>query len=162
MTANETGIAIIGAAGRFPGAPDSESFWSNLSEGVESISPLSDEELLAAGVTPSALERPSLVKASPVLEGVELFDAGFFGLTPREAEITDPQQRLLLECAWEVLERGGYDPDRFPGSIGVFAGSGINAYLWSNLVPGFSRIRDGDRSEMAAVRTGFPDDRGLD
>jgi amino acid adenylation domain-containing protein len=139
---HETGVAIIAMAGRFPGAPDLERFWANLREGVESISPLSDEELLAAGVRPRELERPDLVKASPVLEGIELFDAEFFGITPREAQIMDPQQRLLVECAWEALERGGYAPERFSGSIGVFAGSGINAYLWANLVPGFSRIRD--------------------
>ncbi|HXO19983.1 MAG TPA: type I polyketide synthase, partial [Thermoanaerobaculia bacterium] len=126
-------IAIIGMTGRFPGAKDLEGFWESLVAGVESITFFSAQELRAAGVEAELLADPAYVGARSVLDGAELFDAAFFGLSPREAEVIDPQHRLLLECAWEALERAGYDPRRFPGPIGVFAGAGINTYLLSNL-----------------------------
>src|SRR5262245_3643052 len=97
---SENAIAIIGMACRFPGAPDVESFWRNLRDGVESVRFFSDEELSATGVPPELLQDERYVKACATLDGVELFDAPFFGMTPREAEITDPQHRLFLECAW--------------------------------------------------------------
>ncbi|HZF12188.1 MAG TPA: amino acid adenylation domain-containing protein, partial [Thermoanaerobaculia bacterium] len=126
-------IAIVGMAGRFPGAPDVERFWANLVAGVESITFFSKAELRAAGVEPERLADPAFVGARGVLDGAELFDAALFGFNPREAEVIDPQHRLLLECAWEALERAGYAPHRFAGPIGVFAGAGINTYLLSNL-----------------------------
>src|SRR5258706_12058445 len=95
------GIAIIGMAGRFPGARNVEQFWENLKNGVESIRFFSEQELLAAGVDQALLRRPDYVRASPVLEDIEGFDASFFGFSPREAELVDPQHRLFLECAWE-------------------------------------------------------------
>src|SRR5215510_14557235 len=88
------GIAIVGMAGRFPGAKNLDEFWRNLRDGVESVTPLSDEELLAAGVNPAHFNDPSYVKAAAALDGIEIFDGSFFGLNPREAEITDPQHRL--------------------------------------------------------------------
>jgi len=132
-TNNINGIAIIGMAGRFPGARDLDQFWRNLRDGVESISFFTDEELLQAGITPELLENPGYVKARGALDGVELFDAAFFGFNPREAEITDPQQRIFLECAWEALESAGYDPQKYEGAIGVYAGVGVNSYLLINL-----------------------------
>ena len=131
---NGLDIAIIGMAGRFPGAANVDEFWRNLKAGVESISFFSDEELLAAGVDPAVFNAPNYVKAGGVLEGIDLFDASFFGFTPREAEIMDPQQRLFLECAWEALESAGYDPEQYGGSIGVYAGAGMNGYLIESLV----------------------------
>ncbi|NEQ29719.1 MAG: SDR family NAD(P)-dependent oxidoreductase, partial [Leptolyngbya sp. SIO4C5] len=119
-------IAIIGMAGRFPGANTLEQFWHNLQHGVESISFLSEETLRAAGVTPDQWNQPHYVKASAKLDDIEWFDAGFFGISPREAEIMDPQHRLFLECAWEALETAGYAPQ---GSIGVYAGANMNSYL---------------------------------
>src|ERR1700755_826668 len=86
-------IAMIGRAGRFPGAGNVEEFWRNLREGVESISFFTDEELLDAGVPPALLDDPNYVRAGGTLDDVELFDASFFNYTPREAEIMDPQQR---------------------------------------------------------------------
>src|SRR6185436_7963768 len=127
------GIAIIGMAGRFPGAGDVERFWHNLVAGVESVTFFSETELRAAGVEPALLADPAYVRARAVIDGAEIFDAGLFGLSPREAEVIDPQHRLLLECAWEALEHAGHDPRRFPGPVGVFAGAGINTYLLSNL-----------------------------
>ena len=103
-------IAIVGLSGRFPGASNIDQFWQNLREGKESISFFSDEELLAAGVDPESLGHPKYVKAGGVIENVEMFDAFFFGFSPREAELIDPQQRLFLECSWEALENAGYDP----------------------------------------------------
>ena len=123
------GVAIIGMAGRFPGAPTVEQLWSNLCEGVESVTFFSDEELEAAGISRALLGDSRYVKAGSVIDGVELFDAGLFGFSPREAEVMDPQHRLFLECAWEVLERAGYDPTTYAGSVGVFAGSNLSTYL---------------------------------
>ncbi|MDZ8184115.1 MAG: SDR family NAD(P)-dependent oxidoreductase [Nostoc sp. ChiSLP02] len=127
-------IAIIGINGRFPGANNVERFWENLRDGVESISRFTDEELLAAGVEPSLLNDPNYVKAGSIIEGIELFDAAFFGYTPREAEITDPQHRMFLESAWEALESAGYDSESYKGKIGVFAGVTNSSYLFTNLV----------------------------
>ncbi len=137
----DTDIAIIGMAGRFPGARTIGEFWNNLRNGVESITRLSDEELRRAGVPESLLANPDYVKAGAALEDMEWFDAGFFGFNPREAAILDPQHRHFLECAWEALEDAGHVPSRFPGPIGVFAGSGHNAYLSYNLLTNPDLVR---------------------
>jgi acyl transferase domain-containing protein/acyl carrier protein len=127
------GIAIIGMAGRFPGAKNIEQFWKNLRLGVESISDFTDEELITGGVEPTLLDDPNYVKTGSVLEDIDLFDAGFFGFNPKEAEITDPQHRLFLECAWEALENAGYDSQRCESRIGVYGGASLNNYLSFNL-----------------------------
>ncbi|RKH07402.1 SDR family NAD(P)-dependent oxidoreductase [Corallococcus carmarthensis] len=132
--ARNEGIAIIGMAGRFPGAPDLDTFWKNLLHGVEARTVLTDEELEAAGVARELRAQPHYVRSGFFLDGVELFDAGFFGLTPREAELLDPQQRFFLECAWEALERAGYAGSQEEVSIGVFAGASASSYLLSNLL----------------------------
>ena len=128
---NRTGyeIAIVGMAGRFPGARSLEQFWENLKNGVESVKIFSDEELRAAGVPDALISNPNYVKAAMVLEDIELFDAAHFGYSPAEAEITDPQQRFFLECAWEALENAGCDPEKYHGRIGVFAGTSFSTYL---------------------------------
>ncbi len=122
------GIAIIGMAGRFPTAKNITEFWQNLCDGVEAISQFSDEELIAGGVDRSLLKNPNYIKAGAVLEDIDLFDAGFFGFNPKEAEMTDPQHRLFLECTWEALENAGYDSQRCD-RIGVYAGASLNNYL---------------------------------
>ncbi|RMD89984.1 MAG: polyketide synthase, partial [Calditrichaeota bacterium] len=127
-------IAVISMACRYPGARNLEQFWHNLREGVESISFFSDEELLESGVDPSLLSDPNYVKANSILENIDLFDASFFGYTPREAELMDPQHRVFLEVAWEALERAGYDSEKYQGLIGVFCGSGKNYYFINNLL----------------------------
>lgn len=129
------GIAIIGMAGRFPGARNLHEFWQNLRDGVESISFFSDQELLAAGIDPATLQDSQYVKARGMLDDIDLFDAAFFGYTPREAEILDPQQRLFLECAWQALEDAGYDPATCGARAGVYAGASWNFYLLANLLP---------------------------
>jgi phthiocerol/phenolphthiocerol synthesis type-I polyketide synthase E len=128
-SSSPTDIAIVGLACRFPGADDPERFWRNLRNGVESVSFFSDQELRAAGIPPAVYGAPNYVRAHAVLEGIELFDAGFFGYSPREAEIMDPQQRLFLEVAWEALERAGYDPTRYSGVVGVYGGVTLSSYL---------------------------------
>ncbi|HVT15952.1 MAG TPA: beta-ketoacyl synthase N-terminal-like domain-containing protein [Thermoanaerobaculia bacterium] len=135
------GIAVVGLAARFPGATDADAFWRNLRDGVESISRFAAEELAAAGVEPAELADPRYVPAKGVLAAADLFDAAFFGVTPREAEVMDPQHRVFLECAWEALEDAGCDPRRPPGRIGVWAGAGAEAYLIANLLPERERLR---------------------
>jgi acyl transferase domain-containing protein/thioesterase domain-containing protein len=127
-------IAVVGMAGRFPGARNIDEFWRNLRDGVESIRPLSDSELLAAGAGPDELSHSDYVKAAAVLDDIDMFDASFFGFSPKDASIMDPQHRHFLECAWEAIESAGYAPESFSGSIGVFAGSGMNAYMVHNLL----------------------------
>ena len=124
------GVAIIGMTGRFPQAPNLKRFWENLRQGTESVSFFSPEELEQAGIDPVLLRLPNYVRAKAVVEDAGFFDAGFFGFSPREAELTDPQIRMFLECAWEVLESAGYNPENFPGMIGVYAGMSISSYLW--------------------------------
>ncbi|MES2221686.1 MAG: beta-ketoacyl synthase N-terminal-like domain-containing protein, partial [Acidobacteriota bacterium] len=128
------GIAIVGLAGRFPGADTIRDFWRNLAAGVESIRFASAEELSAAGVDPALIAHPDHVAASGVLHQPEFFDAAFFGFSAREAEIIDPQQRVFLECAWEALEDAACDASVYPGAIGVFAGAGMNTYALTNLL----------------------------
>lgn len=127
-------IAIVGMAGRYPGAADLAELWANLCNGVEPIKRFSDEELAMIGLDASVLANPGLIREGFVLGDVDLFDAAFFGYSPREAEMIDPQQRIFLECAWEALEAAGCDPHRFPGPIGVFAGSSNSGYLTDNLI----------------------------
>ena len=98
---------------------------------MESVRFFDRRELAEAGVPTSLLDDPAYVPAQAVLEGSDLFDAGFFGFTPRVAEVTDPQHRIFLECAWEALERAGYDPAGHRGGIGLFAGTSLNTYLLS-------------------------------
>ena len=124
------GIAIIGMSGRFPGARNTEEFWQNLRNEVESISFFTTEELALSGIPASAQNESNFINAGGVLADIDLFDAPFFGMSARDAEIMDPQQRLFLECSWESLENAGYDPDKFKGAIGVYAGTSQSSYLY--------------------------------
>ncbi len=128
------GVAIIGMAGRFPGANDVETFWQNIVAGTESVSRFSDDEIECIhAISTSLHKKPNYIKARPVLEGVDMFDASFFGVTPKDAELMDPQHRIFLECSWNALEDAGYDPSRFAGLIGVYGGQSLNTYLLANL-----------------------------
>ncbi len=130
----ETDIAIVGMAGRFPGAPDVDELWRRVRAGEDCLTDLSESALLSEGVSPGALASSDYVRRNGVLPDVEMFDPGFFGIGPRDAAIMDPQQRHFLECAWDALETAGHVPERFAGSIGVFAGCGMNTYLLNNLL----------------------------
>ena len=127
-------IAVIGMAGRFPGADSVAQFWDNLCAGKESIETLSEETLTAAGVSAKTLADPTYVRRAPLLNGIEEFDADYFGINPYTARMMDPQQRLFLQTAWHALEDSGYDPDGYDGSIGVFASSTASGYLMDNLM----------------------------
>ncbi|MBZ4420617.1 type I polyketide synthase [Myxococcus sp. RHSTA-1-4] len=126
-------IAVVGMAARLPGARDVDTFWRRVRDGVGSVTWFTDAQLLGAGVDPALLRDPNYVKAGMVFEGLEDFDAGFFGFSPREASIMDPQHRHFLEVCWEALEHCGHPPESFKGPIGVFGGSGMNAYMPYNL-----------------------------
>ena len=127
-------IAIVGMAGRFPGAKSLEDFWRNIRDGVESLETFSDADLAAAGVDAAVAASAGYVRKGTVLADAELFDAGFFGLSPREAQILDPQQRIFLECAWEALEHAGYAADASQRAAAVYAGSGMNTYLLTQVL----------------------------
>jgi len=156
-------VAIIAMSCRLPGAADPETFWHNLCAGREELRPLSDAELLAAGVEPAALADPDYVRVGSTLPDIERFDADFFGYTPREAEAIDPQQRVFLECAWEALERAGIDSERADALIGVYAGSGTNTYLLRNLLSDRAAIEAlgeyhaslGNEKDFLATRTAY-------
>lgn len=136
-------IAIIGLAGRFPGARGLDEFWQNVREGVEILETFSDQDLDTAGVPAELRSRPEYVRRGTPLEHAEYFDAEFFGYSPREAQILDPQQRVFLECAWEALEHAGYGGEAGQRSVGVYAGSSMNSYLIAQL------LRNGAVAESA-------------
>ena len=130
-TINLNGIAVIGMSCRFPKAKTPEAFWQNLCNGTGCLTEFSKEDLRAAGIEPSIMSHPSYVNKGIVLEDVELFDASFFGFSPRDAEIIDPQHRIFLECAWEALENAGYEPEVYNGLIGVYGGVDSSSYLFN-------------------------------
>ena len=127
-------IAVVGMAGRLPGAKSLSAFWDNLVRREESIVTLSEEQLGAAGVSEKALANPSYIRRAPIIDGFDEFDADFFGFPPQFARTMDPQHRLFLQCAWHALEDAGYDPGQFDGSIGVYATSGSSLYMLHNLL----------------------------
>ncbi|MFI7108507.1 SDR family NAD(P)-dependent oxidoreductase [Nonomuraea sp. NPDC050227] len=126
-------IAIIGLSCRVPGAGDAQQFWRNLADGVESLTTYTLEEQRALGTAESLLADPNFVPAAMTLDDYEGFDAAFFGMSIREAEVRDPQHRLFLELSHTALEDAGYDPFRYPGEIGVYAGTGTDTYQWRNI-----------------------------
>jgi amino acid adenylation domain-containing protein len=129
-----TEIAIVGMAGRFPGARDLGELWRSLRDGLEAVRFPEAEELLARGLDPARLADPTWVKAVSQMDGYDCFDDLFFGVNPREAELMDPQHRVLLECAWEALESAGYEPQQIAGRVGVWAGATLSTYLLFHLV----------------------------
>src|SRR3954453_8022801 len=150
---SDSDIAIVGMSGQFPGAADVGELWANIRAGKSGISRFSDCKLRAAGVAESLLSDAMYVKARAALDGIELFDAGFFGVGPKEAQILDPQQRLFLEHSWQALEDAGCDPARFDGSVGVFGGSAWSSYLQNNLAP------SGIAAQMGELALGLANDK---
>src|SRR5260370_670130 len=132
---SSAGVAIVGIACRFPGAADHSAFWRNLCEGVESISALSDQDLLSAGVPGELLRNPSYVKAASLLPDIDMLEAAFSEYSPEEAGLMEPAQRLLLEVAWEPFEDAGEPAGRSAKPIGVFTGVGgvVSSYLVDRL-----------------------------
>ncbi|HJX27286.1 MAG TPA: type I polyketide synthase, partial [Thermoanaerobaculia bacterium] len=144
----EGSIAIVGLAGRFPGAADAGRFWENLRDGVESVRFLSEEEALAMGVPAEVVADPEFVRAVAQPEGIDRFDALFFGISHREAELLDPQQRVFLETCWEALEDAGYEAGRTDAVVGVFAGTTTSTYLIFNLLADPVLARSGDSLQL--------------
>lgn len=134
-TADREAIAIIGMAGRFPGADSIAALWTLLCDGREGLTRFDRQALIDAGVPEAVADSPDYVPVNGRLAGIEMFDAEFFRMPPREARITDPQHRVLLELAWQALEDSGHDPDRYDGAVGVYAGCGASSYLLNNLWP---------------------------
>lgn len=127
-------IAVIGMAGRFPGARDLSTFWRNLRGGVESIRVLTEDELLAAGESIDNIRDPSYVRAAAPLADIDQFDAGLFAISPRDAAVFDPQHRIFLECAFEAFEHAGYGSGHIDGAVGVFASCGGSEYMYKNVL----------------------------
>lgn len=126
-------IAVVGLEGRFPKSPDLEQFWQNLAAGEHLLTHSTEEELLAAGVTKEEQADPNFVPYSAKIEHIDLFDAEFFGYSPKEAEITSPQLRFMLESTYHALEKAGYPPYKFSGDVALFAGIGHNTYFFENI-----------------------------
>ncbi|WP_050515057.1 type I polyketide synthase [Streptomyces rimosus] len=147
MTPASRDVAVIGMAGRFPGAPDLDAFWANLRDGVESVTALSEDDLLAEGIGRELFERDDYVRVASLLDGHDLFDARFFGFSAREATLLDPQQRLFLECSWHALEDAALDPASVRRG-GIFAGANMPAYWMSNLLGGRRIVLDADVFEQ--------------
>ncbi|MGW7328105.1 beta-ketoacyl synthase N-terminal-like domain-containing protein [Streptomyces sp. NPDC054840] len=127
-------VAVVGMAGRFPGAATTREFWQGLVDGVESVRRFSDAELAAAGVRPQQIASPTRVPRGADLAGADLFDAGFFGVTQRDARLMDPQHRVFLTCAWQALEDAGLAPHAAGGPVGVFASTSLSTYLLANVL----------------------------
>jgi acyl transferase domain-containing protein/glutamate-1-semialdehyde aminotransferase len=143
------GVAIIGMSGRFPGARNVREFWQNLVAGKESISFFEPGELEPAPNEPAGVRNdPHYVRARGVMEGAESFDAAFFAVNPREAELMDPQHRVFLETVWEAFEDAGYDPLACTSPVGVFAGMANNTYFPAVIAP-----RRAAESPAAALQT---------
>ena len=156
-------IAIVGMAGRFPGADSVTELWQKVRDGQELIRFFTDEELIESGVDPAIFNDPNYVRAHGYLEGIDQFDAEFFDINPREADITDPQIRLFLENSWAALEDAGIDPERYPGAIAMFAGCSNNAYVFENLIKnpkmieavGYTAAALGNHTDFLATRASY-------
>ena len=138
MTSNSelppNAIAVVGMAGRFPGANTLSAFWDNLRRGEESIVTLSEDDLLAEGIPEKALANHAYVRRAALVDGIDEFDSDFFGFTPQVARSTDPQHRLFLQTAFHAIEDAGYDPANIEGSVGVYATSTTSGYLLHNIM----------------------------
>ncbi|MEM9491705.1 MAG: polyketide synthase, partial [Myxococcota bacterium] len=156
-------VAIVGMACRFPDAPDTAQYWANLRAGREAVQFFTDDELVAAGVARDQLDQPGFVRAGVMLDDIDRFDAAFFGISPRQAQILDPQHRLFLETAWTALESAGVAPGRSAGRIGVFAGGGVSSYFLRNLLVqprlmatvGAGAVRHANRIDNLATRVAY-------
>jgi amino acid adenylation domain-containing protein len=159
---NNRDVAIIGMAGRFPGANTIDEFWEVLAAGRETTSFFNVDEI-DKNISPAIKNTPAYVKARGIIEGADEFDAEFFGFNPRSAELMDPQQRVFLEIAWEVLEKTGHLPQKYSGSIGVFAGCGYNTYYDNNVLTnpeivektGHFQVRLLNEKDYIATRTAY-------
>ncbi len=153
------GIAIVGMAGRFPGAETLAAFWDNLTAGRETISTIPPGEIPPEENTLD----PGYVPRRGVIDKPEWFDAAFFNIGPREAEVMDPQQRLFLEACWHALENAACDPSRYPGAIGVYAGMSNSSWVQHQVLPnaelrsrfGYEGTMIANEKDYLATRTAY-------
>ncbi|MFI7241570.1 type I polyketide synthase [Streptomyces qinglanensis] len=118
--ADSDAVAVVGMAGRFPKAPDTETFWELLIRGGDAVGPVPPERWDPAEVFDATRE---IQRVGAFLEDIDAFDPGFFTISPREAEVLDPQQRLMLETTWRALEDAGAPAAGLRGSrTGVYVG----------------------------------------
>ncbi|MDF9756303.1 type I polyketide synthase [Pseudomonas hunanensis] len=150
----DNAVAIIGMACRLPFADNPEQFWQALAQGQEAIESYSDEQLRERGVPAERLADPHFVRAGVPLPGRQLFDAGFFGFSPRDASLMDPQQRLLLETAWHAFERAGLAPERNGRETGVFVGADASSYFVNNLLPNAQAMAGTDPVQLLYANSG--------
>ncbi len=153
---HDNDIAIISMIGRFPDADDVEAFWQNLRDGVESVKDIPHEELLKLGMGEFLKEHPNFTTAEASLdrEAIKYFDAAFFNISPREAEIIDPQQRMFLEDCWSLFEKAGYSTEHYDGRVGVFGSSAISGYMKEQLLPNPEMIM-----ELGSFQTSLGNDK---
>jgi acyl transferase domain-containing protein len=126
-------VAIVGMAGRFPGAETLDAFWDTIRSGSDCFREFSDSELAASGISETLRTDPAYVRGGTVLEDADAFDAAYFGISPREAQILDPQHRILLECAVSAMEDAGYGAAT-DAVVGVYAGASMNTYLIAQIL----------------------------
>ncbi|UOR05308.1 amino acid adenylation domain-containing protein [Hymenobacter aerilatus] len=155
-------VAVIGMAGRFPGANTIAELWDVLREGRETIRFFTEEEL-DASIPNEMRHDPTYVRARGIIEEPGQFDAAFFGVSPKLAQVLDPQQRLFLEIAWEALEQAGYPPATHGAKVGVYAGVGTNTYLLHNVLGnaavmeqvGAFQVMTANEKDYVASRTAY-------
>ncbi|MFG6662127.1 beta-ketoacyl synthase N-terminal-like domain-containing protein [Sulfitobacter sp. 916] len=126
-------IAIVGMSVTVPGAEGIDAYWANLRDGVSALKRREAAELRAAGESAERMARPNYVPVTADMPGYDMFDAEFFGFSPKDAAILDPQHRKFLEIAWEAMEQAGHMPESLSGPVGVYAGCGMGSYFYFNI-----------------------------
>ncbi len=142
-SSNNTDIAIIGMAGKFPMAENIEEFWNNIRAGRECITHYTNEDLSNADIDLELLQLSNYIKSKGELKDIEFFDAPFFNINPKDAELMDPQHRVMLETAWNAFEHAGYNPEEYDGSVGVYVGKSMSSYLYLNVYPHVKKVLAG-------------------
>lgn len=140
MNIEKDDVAIVGMSCRFPGANNIDQFWSNLCNGIESVSEFSINELRQENIDENLLKDPNYIRRAAIVENVDKFAAEFFEVSSREAELTDPQHRLLLELAWHALEDAAYPPSAYEGNIGAYFTCSTNQYYYKNVIPNLAVV----------------------
>ncbi len=152
----DDGIAIVGMACRFPGAPDIETFWRRIEAGADAVTDGRPGFGPWNGVSGDPAGEDAVSRRGGFVEGIDRFDAGFFGMTPIAARMMDPQQRLLLETSWRALEDAGIAPDQLRGtSTGIYAGVAASEYRDLMMAGGEGLSYLGTASSMAVGGVAF-------